>query len=167
MKETTKQNQEPASLDVIYNLAISRLDTQMREVSTLLTRVGTVWSIAGLIIGVTAGFLATHGASMPKAVIVLSALGLVTFLVLTSFSVLTHAKLGFRYPPKVRSVWEQALFWEPARTQQQILSFVIPAIEANRTLLSKRTKYATWCLYLLIGEVILAIAAIACLYSFD
>lgn len=154
---------KPESLDVIYNLALARLDTQSRDVDAALARVSPVWSVAGLILGVAVGFLATRGTPIHLAGIIFSALCAITFIVIILLGFMAYRYLGLRYP-NVRAIWDQALFWNSDITKRQILNIAVPAIEFNKEVIERRIKYTTLALYLLPLEIALATIAIISAY---
>lgn len=155
---------KPESIDVIYNLALARLDAQLRDADTALGRIGTVWSVAGLVLAVVAGFISTEGTSIPIVTLIFAALCAATFIAIMVLGFKAFAFLGLQNPPKVSAVWEEALFWEPTITKRQIVSQIVPAIEFNESILRSRIKYTSLVLYLLPVEVILATIAVICIY---
>lgn len=154
---------KPESLDIIYNLALARLDTQLTAADAVLARVTPVWSVAGLILGLAVGFLATLGAPIHTVGIIFSTLCAITFIAILVLGFIAYRHLGLQYP-NVRAIWEQALFRNSDVTKRQILNIAIPAIQFNKELIERRKKYTIQALYLLPLEIALATIAIISAY---
>ncbi len=155
---------EPKSLDAIYNLAQARLDAQSRDADAALNRLSPVWSAAGVILAIVAGFISFHQTSIHSVTIAFSALCAVTFFAIMVLGFAAYIHIDLEYPPRMSKVWEEALFWESSVTKRQILAQTVQAIEFNRELIRRRTKFVTLALYLLPCEVIFAVVGIIPLF---
>lgn len=150
----------PFSLDTIYELALQRLDAQIAHLRRVEDKVRFVLGAGSIVMAAGAGFLSARGAPLPGLSWVFTIASIFVYLAIVLLSVKAYSYLELSYPPRIVSVWEQALFWDPNLTKRQILSQVVDAIESTREPLAGKVKDSVWQLYLLpllVGLIILTV----------
>jgi hypothetical protein len=146
---------EPLSVHLIYDLAVKRLDAQMEQIDAIDTKVNVAFGFASLAIGVAGGFVGTaHSGPSPASTALL-------FSALTVYVLVIVLALGgymfrqFEYAPRVKQVWQDALFWDPVATKRQAVSSIVEAIETNKQRIAEKVQLGRAALILLGVEVIL------------
>ena|GEM_PF-5317407 len=177
MSQEREKTGAPLSLDIIYALALTRLESQLREVEAIDTKLSQILAASSVVIGLAAGFFASRQDTLPPITLKLSAINIAIpalpfdLLVISGFiyfaivviSVLAYRFLGLRYLP-VKAAWEEALYWEPTITKQQILAELVQATEYNKPLIAQKVTRATIVLWLLPAEVLFSLLALGGLY---
>jgi len=146
---------EPASVDVIYELAVNRLDRQFDQIDAIDTKVNVVFGFASLAIGVAAGFVGTAGSGPSPASAALLFSALAVYILVMMLALTAYIFRRFDYAPQVKQVWLDALFWQPSITKRQALSNMVEAIEANKERIEDKVRFGKAALILLVLEVIL------------
>jgi len=151
----TGDDPEPLSVDVIYELAMNRLDRQFDQIDAIDTKVNVVFGFASLAIGVAAGFVGTtdSGPSPASAALLFSALAVYVLVMMLALTAYMFRR--FDYAPLVKQLWLDALFWDPSDTKRQALSNIVEAIEANKERIESKVCFGRAALILLLLEVIL------------
>lgn len=155
------QKPQPLSVDVIYELALSRLEAQLRQFDGIDNKLSLILTVSSLIIGIAASFLiGIHGPFSQISVAFLALAAAAYFAVIT-LVILAYRVLTLSYPPNIRQARLRLLHWEPSMTKRQVLAQLVEAIEENRELLVTKARNANLALYLSAVEVAGVVAAAA------
>ena len=154
---------EALSTDVIYDLAISRLERQVRQIEGVDTKLNFAFSVSSLIIGIAVSLFLGFAPEVTTLSKVFFAAGTLAYVTIVVFSILGYRFLALDYPPNVHQVWLDALYWEPEITKRQVLAQIVEAIEANKGIIDGKIFKAQIALYLVAAEVIFVISTEASL----
>ena len=157
-EEGSAPNQEAKSLDVLYALAARQLDEQLKGFEVIDAKLGVVFGVSSVILGLLLNSVATVNeirCQFPFVLVVPLAIYLITVIL----AILGYRLRSISYPPYVRRMWEEALFWEPETTKRQVLSTWVDAIDSNNAVLRGKSKLADVAIYLLAAEAVAAIAS--------
>lgn len=156
---------DPATIDLLFELAKRRIDEQGNELSSITNRLGLVFASSSIVIGLVAGSFPPREEvflwSLPPLLFALSGLVFVAIFVI---AVAAYRYLELGYPPNIRIAWEEELLWSAQEVKRQILANMVEAVEENRRSLAVRRKLAALALYLLPVEAILSVLAVGTSY---
>lgn len=158
MAEEGAETQEAKSLEVIYTLAARQLEEQLKEFEWVDTKVGLVFGISSVILGLLLTSIPSAGQVSTKRLLVLI-LPLVIYLIIIVVAVLSYRLRSVSYPPDVRRMYEEALFWNEEITKRQVLSNWVSALDNNSLLLRGKAKRAGIAIYLLAIEAAAAVVS--------
>jgi exonuclease VII small subunit len=127
-----QEEQEPESLEVIYELALSRLESQVRQIEGVDTKLNFVISVASLVIGVGTTLFVGRAQDIVSWTKISFTVSGVIYLLVVVVAIRAYAFLDLEYPPNVRQVWLDALYWPRQITKRQVLSQIVQALELNR-----------------------------------
>lgn len=154
---------ETKSVHVIYDLALARLESQVKQIDGVDNKLNFAFSVSSLVIGLGASLFVGRVQDVTvvtTGLFVASSAAYVGVLFLTIWG---YRFLDVNYPPNVRQVWLDALFWEPEITKRQILAQLVEAIEANKQPVGRKIRLASLSLLLVAVEVILVVSTVASL----
>lgn len=152
-KETSET--EPQSLDVIYDLAIKRLDAQIGEIEGIDGKLRTNFWFASLVIGVLLTYLSIRQPELTTVLIIFISLSFLVYLSMLIFTLLGYRFAEPAYLPKVKDLRDRALFRHSNITKRAVLDIVVEQIEENRELIKGKVSYASWAFWLMFPEVVL------------
>lgn len=155
-----EQQHEPLSLDVIYDLAKERLDSQLEQIDSIDAKVSIVFGFASLAIGVAAGFLGTKDfePSATSSSLLFAAISVYSLVIMLALKAYIFRR--FEYAPNIKQMLVDALYWEPSVTKLQALSNMVEAMETNKSRIEEKACFGTASLVLLGLEVILVTFAL-------
>ena len=160
MAQEDAGKQEAKSLEVIYALAARQLDEQLKEVEGIDTKLALVFGVSSLIIGLLLTSVPAPDLISTERLLVLI-LPLAVYLAIIVLAILSYRFLSLEYPPNIGRMYEDALFGDSEITKRKVLSTWVPAIDKNNIAIAGKIKRATFALYLLPVEALMAIIASA------
>ncbi len=152
---------EAKSVDVIYDLALARLESQVKQIEGVDNKLNFAFSVSSLVIGLGASLFVGRAEVTSILTRTFFALSGLIYTGVVISTVLGYRFLDISFPPNVRRVWLDALYWEPEVTKRQVLAQVVEALETNREPIQRKGDLATFSLYLVAGEVIVVIVTVA------
>ena len=159
MDDSGKQTQRD-SVEVIYDLAMKRLDAQIAEIEAIDNKLRLLFWFASIIITALLGFLSVEHFNVNCV-----CKGFFGATVLAFATVFVATVLGYRftrpqYLPKVDDLRRHALEKPAETTTRAILIVVARQINNNRTLVRKKELYGKLALWILFPEVGLAVVTL-------
>jgi hypothetical protein len=150
------ENPQPNSLDVVYDVAMRQLDEQLRELEQLDTKLGLIFGVASVVLGLLLNSLLPVVATRPN--LFLLAIPLALYLITLVVAVWGYRVRSVQYPPNLGVLYEEALFWDPVITKRQLLSTWVEAFDINGSEIRKKATLTNVAVFLLAGEALAAIA---------
>ena len=155
MAEDSSETQEPKSLDVLYTLAARQLEEQLKELEGIDTKLGVIFGVSSVILGLLLTSLPSADQVSTQRLLILIPPWIV-YLTVVVMAVLSYRLRSVSYPPDVRKMYEEALFWDDEITRRQVLATWVSAIGNNAALIRGKAKWAGFAIYLLAAEAVLA-----------
>ena len=160
---------EPSSLDIIYDLAIKRLDAQIGEIESVDVKLRNTFWFMSSITGVLLAYLSSRQFQwefwvrpyyVPLVFIILS---LGTYFAIIVLSLLAYRFAEPGYLPNISELRDEALLSHPHITKHAILYVVVKQLEENRSLVTRKLFYAKCVFWLTFAEVVFAVISLIAL----
>jgi len=148
--------QPAGSLELLYELALKRMDAQMSQIDSVDTKLGLVFGFSNLASGILGGLLAlaSDGGSVSDASWALAALGAVFYIAIFYLAIQGYIFRWFKYAPDLRYYFHEAFSWPPDSTKNQIAADIVDSVEFNDKIINRKVIYGRWAYGLLFVQVI-------------
>jgi len=148
---------EPAnSLELLYDLALKRMDAQMGQIDGIDTKLGLVFGFSNLATGVLGGLLAltSDDGNISSATWALAAVGAVFYIVIFYLAIQGYIFRWYKYAPDLKYYFFEAFSWPPDSTKNQIAADIVDSVEFNDRIINRKVIYGRWAYGLLFIQVI-------------
>lgn len=152
--------EEWASIDLVYEAAVSELEFQSKQWEEADSRLRLLLGFIGIIM---AGALAAAGQSpekLPDLVALLIAMAVVALLAASGLSVVAYRPRGFHRPPDVIALRLEYLTRPPSETKLAIVDAMLAAYPENTRIITEKLKAYRWALWWLVASITLLASAI-------
>lgn len=152
---------KPPSLDIIYDLALKRLDKQIEEIEALDTKAEKLATYAVLVTGLLFSIFGVTG-RLPSGISLLVAM----FNLLLFATVITIVfwrvfwPVQVHYLPLIERLNQKALFQPAHITKRATLIVVSHQIEHNRQIVRRKGNSTKLAFFLLLGHTVSALLAV-------
>ena len=131
-----------SSLDVIYDLAIKRLDAQIEEIEGIDKKFGDNLQFASLIIAIPITFLTIRPTQITMLILVPFMAALLIYLSILVLTVLGYGFQKLSYLAPIRKLRDHLIDLEADYTKKVILNIIMDNIESNKTIIYTKARVA-------------------------
>ena len=150
--------------EVAYDVAMRRLDEQMRQVDAIDNKVGAVIAASSAIAALFAGFAAV-AVDVERPVSLWTAVAFTGLVIVAYLPAMVFAVLAFRFWEwSLRPNWGQLLEFGEGYSEEAMRSWVahecVTSLTTNATKIASKLGYGGWSMRFLVVETVLAAAGL-------
>ena len=154
--EPLKKDQKLLSLNIVFEEARRKIDSQLGQIDGLDNKAGTVLAVAGVVLTLLITSLVANPDGMLNEPLFKIIIPLILLSLIVSFIsiVIRH----YHTPPKLERLWSYYIYEDTEKTQKNIVRILVKAVRQNEAIIKKRIFLWKFSYYLLgVGLAILAI----------
>ncbi len=155
MSATSAEPKSQSAPNVLYEVAMNRLQAQMEQIDAIDAKLGTILGFASAILAIFAGFMALGNLERPLFALVLFGLAFLAYLALVIVTIYGYRLIEWHFRPDLNTLQEHCRSFDEAVMKTWVADECIRSINDNRDNIAYKASSANRAVYLLALEVIL------------